>query len=790
MALTLVGYWKLDEGTGTTAGDSSGNGNAGTISGSVTWTTVVPPTIAFPDPAALTFDGSTTYVVCGTNNMPALNAPFSLSCWVFISSVAVTGDFILFANTGSGYGFQFRQSSADLQVAIYGGGTQVAAAGVLSQNTWYHVAYTYDGSTDLLYLNGVQVASGTTAHTALSTANVQLGSYFTAGAENFLGTLDDVRIYSGTLSAAQVAVLASGNNLAPLIITQPGDQTYYPGNAATFSINASGATSYQWYTAAGILIVGATSSSYSRTFNYSDNHAGFYCVATNAGGSTQSATAYAYASGGINVFLRAGQVSPNNVALQDPTVAGGAVTVALTGVQATGAVGGVAPATTGALTGVAAAGSAGQLGIGFAITGVAATGSPGTLGATSAVPLTGNAATGQPGTLAPATTAPLTGNAAAGSPGSLGASTQPALTGVAATGAVGSVVPASAVPITGTAATGSPGSLGASTSAPLTGVEGDGAVGSVILPNGGALSGVVATGSPGTMAPGTSGPITGNAATGSAGSVAASTVVALTGVAATGAVGALGSTGTALLVGVAATGQPGSVTGGTTAPITGNAATGSPGSLAPATTSALAGVGAAGAVGSLGPASSVAISGTSATGSAGSLGDSDSAPLTGVQAIGGVGNLTPSTTGSLTGVQGTGAIGALGQSVALTGVAATGAVGSVGVSAPVSVALTGVSATGQIGNLSAVPQPQANTFRAPAVSDMVAAVKLAMSRLSAQPGANWTAVSLKADIDTWGGGVSCAIVSATRVTVTVREKNQTTALVYAVSATGVQLIPG
>ncbi len=38
----LVGYWKFDEGTGTTAGDSTSNNNDGTISGA-TWTTTTAP---------------------------------------------------------------------------------------------------------------------------------------------------------------------------------------------------------------------------------------------------------------------------------------------------------------------------------------------------------------------------------------------------------------------------------------------------------------------------------------------------------------------------------------------------------------------------------------------------------------------------------------------------------------------------------------------------------------------------------------------------------------------------
>src|SRR5947208_8029669 len=50
----LVGYWKLDEGTGTALYDYSGNGNSGTLSSSgVTWQSAVPAGITFDDPKSV-----------------------------------------------------------------------------------------------------------------------------------------------------------------------------------------------------------------------------------------------------------------------------------------------------------------------------------------------------------------------------------------------------------------------------------------------------------------------------------------------------------------------------------------------------------------------------------------------------------------------------------------------------------------------------------------------------------------------------------------------------------------
>ena len=64
----LVGYWKLDEGSGTTASDSSGNGNDGQLVGSPAWPTGVfggaphfppsPDTVVVPHGSLPTPDGA------------------------------------------------------------------------------------------------------------------------------------------------------------------------------------------------------------------------------------------------------------------------------------------------------------------------------------------------------------------------------------------------------------------------------------------------------------------------------------------------------------------------------------------------------------------------------------------------------------------------------------------------------------------------------------------------------------------------------------------------------------
>lgn len=105
------------------------------------------------------------------------------------------------------------------------------------------------------------------------------------------------------------------------------------------------------------------------------------------------------------------------------------VTVALTGVAASAAVGLVGVALAVALTGSAVTGAVGtvtpSIGVVASLTGIAATGAVGTLGDAHTIALTGNAAIGGVGTVTPSTsgplTLPITGVSAIGSVGTLGA---------------------------------------------------------------------------------------------------------------------------------------------------------------------------------------------------------------------------------------------------------------------------------------------------------------------------------------------------------------------------------
>ena len=206
----LVGYWKLDETSGTSAADSSGNGNAGTWNTSgVSRTTGVPGTISFTDPRAVTLDGTTGYVTLGTNNLPANDAPQSISLWFKGQPNGNNENFFVMANSVSGSAVQIGYRGSSLIVWNWGGTTLVSTTAPNDTN-WHQVVYSFDGATDKLYLDGTLKSSVTgTPHQTGTPTSAYLGTY-SPNNEMFTGSLDDVRVYTRALTTVEVAILSGG----------------------------------------------------------------------------------------------------------------------------------------------------------------------------------------------------------------------------------------------------------------------------------------------------------------------------------------------------------------------------------------------------------------------------------------------------------------------------------------------------------------------------------------------------------------------------------------------------
>ena len=87
-----------------------------------------------------------------------------------------------------------------------GGGPWLVCTAIPSANVWHHLAYTYDGTTHILYIDGVEQATSTSVGQTGTVTSVQIGAASNYS-EYFNGRIDEVRIYNTALTAAQISAL-------------------------------------------------------------------------------------------------------------------------------------------------------------------------------------------------------------------------------------------------------------------------------------------------------------------------------------------------------------------------------------------------------------------------------------------------------------------------------------------------------------------------------------------------------------------------------------------------------
>lgn len=204
----LVGHWKLDEGSGISTADGSGAANHGTLMGGTSW-------VQGFDGQGLGFDGAKNYVVCGTGGLPAANEPQSIALWFNVSAVPKNVQQFVnlqVPNAGSGLHVGFRDSKLG---AWRSGGWWLANANPPSVNEWHHLAYTYDGTTHQVFVDGVLSGSSTNPSNKGKPSSLELGRFEGPTAkEYFKGYLDEVRVYSGALTAGDLKQLVPADKLA------------------------------------------------------------------------------------------------------------------------------------------------------------------------------------------------------------------------------------------------------------------------------------------------------------------------------------------------------------------------------------------------------------------------------------------------------------------------------------------------------------------------------------------------------------------------------------------------
>jgi hypothetical protein len=229
-----VVYLRMNEGSGTTAADSSdaGNGFDGTLGGDASWSS----TKYKNGPYAVEFDGASDSISLGNSNTLAPSTAMSLSIWALADDFDTAYQRMISRwQTGKSspkYSYTLMNGNGNGRVRFYvmpstnlGSGVFIETnSDVMTAGTWHHIVATYSGGDTRmrLYVDGSLAATTLTngpvpSAMAQNSIILSLGMNLDGGASSHRswdGALDEFSLWNVELTADQVSYIY-GNGVPP-----------------------------------------------------------------------------------------------------------------------------------------------------------------------------------------------------------------------------------------------------------------------------------------------------------------------------------------------------------------------------------------------------------------------------------------------------------------------------------------------------------------------------------------------------------------------------------------------
>jgi hypothetical protein len=210
----LTGYWKLNEGSGTTAFDSSGSGQNGTLENTATWA-------SFGGVEAASFDGNTAYVNIPTaTDLVGTNA-VSVSIWVYPITIGANGKGYYFQTYASGgvplFYAMTTSAEGNTDATYVESDGYLAADGLqsgvnsITLNAWNNIVILrVSNSNTSIYINGVLQLSGSSGASMSSGASgIQIGNRSADLLRGFDGGICGVRVWNRIINTTEIGTIYS-----------------------------------------------------------------------------------------------------------------------------------------------------------------------------------------------------------------------------------------------------------------------------------------------------------------------------------------------------------------------------------------------------------------------------------------------------------------------------------------------------------------------------------------------------------------------------------------------------
>jgi hypothetical protein len=164
-------------------------------------TTTGSPTVSTSGSGSILFNGSSYLTYDGQSSFAFSTGDFTIECWIYFSSFAVTPIVYDSRPTGSNGAYPTIYFNTAGLPQYFTNNTAVISGSALSLNTWYHFAVSRSGTVTKMFVNGTQVGSSYT-----DTTNYLNGSARPSIATNgaglggnpFSGYISNLRIVKGT----------------------------------------------------------------------------------------------------------------------------------------------------------------------------------------------------------------------------------------------------------------------------------------------------------------------------------------------------------------------------------------------------------------------------------------------------------------------------------------------------------------------------------------------------------------------------------------------------------------
>ena len=206
MVGALVAAYGFDETSGTQVLDSSGKGNHGTLLNATRTTNA-------KFGRALSFNGSNSLVTVGDSSSLDLTSGMTLSAWVYPTSWATGWKSLIRKERTGGFAYALNANTdsnkPNTALRIGTSDRYLGAGSHLPSNAWTHLAATYDGATQRLFINGVEVGSRSQTGTIDTSANpLRIGGNTVMAGRYFKGLIDEVRVHNRALSQKEILAMS------------------------------------------------------------------------------------------------------------------------------------------------------------------------------------------------------------------------------------------------------------------------------------------------------------------------------------------------------------------------------------------------------------------------------------------------------------------------------------------------------------------------------------------------------------------------------------------------------